>query len=96
MKAKSLARSYLMNTQGVLLKNKFDTVTGNFDGEFTLNAQINAPTIVYRSLEYYYQSGSTFSVTDESGNVLSESDYVVSNPATNYLGIQITNQSYHG
>ena len=46
-KAKALARSYPMYTQGVLTSVKFDTETSNLDVSFTLDMKVQAPTVIY-------------------------------------------------
>ena len=52
-KVKALARSYLMYTQGVITSLKFDTTTSKLSASFTVNTDIQEPTVIYQSSEYW-------------------------------------------
>jgi endoglycosylceramidase len=52
-KAKALARSYPMFTQGVLKTLNFDTETASLDFTFTLDMKIKAPTVIFQNDEYW-------------------------------------------
>ena len=44
-------------TQGEMTKNDFETTSAVFDGAFTVDTSIKAPTVVYKSDEYWYPNG---------------------------------------
>ena len=71
-KVKALARSYLMVTQGVPTFQGFNTYTGVFRAEFTVDTSIDAPTVVYLNEQFYYPN--SFRVSFEAdGNPVDES-----------------------
>ena len=75
-KVKALARTYLPFTQGLLDSVAFDTTTGNFAGSFTLDASIDAPSVLFFSEEFWYTNGYEYTVTDAAGHALNESDFI--------------------
>ena len=52
-KAKALARSYLMYTQGALTSQHFDTETAALNATFVVDTSIKAPTVIYQNTEYW-------------------------------------------
>jgi len=64
----------------------FDTASSNFKGTFLVDTSINAPTIVFKSDEYYYQNGYDLSVSSE-GVVLASDDFELDLSVHNYISI---------
>lgn len=76
---------------------KFNSTTGIFNTVFTVNTDIEAPTVVYRSDEYYYPHGYTWTLSDKMGNVLVEkTDFMTKELKKNYLAIQVVNEKFNG
>jgi len=46
-----------MATQGVSTFMNFNTLTGTYKADFTVNTAIDAPTVIYLNEEYYYPNG---------------------------------------
>jgi len=94
-KVKALARTYLQNTQGQLTKLNFNTVTGTFNGEFIVNTEIAAPTVLYASKKYWYPHGKQVNLHVD-GEKLTEDQVQVDDSDKNYYKFQITDASLNG
>lgn len=96
IKVKALARTYFPVTQGTPTSLNFDSTSGNFVGTYKVDTTILQPTVVFTSSEYYYPNGYDFTVSDASGNVLTDSDMEVTQIKNNYFGVLIKNPSLNG
>jgi hypothetical protein len=83
-KVKALARTYAKAIQGTPSMIRFNSDNGAFSLTFTYDATITAPTIVFRSTEFYYPNGYTVLVFDAEGLPLSGSQVTI-NPRANYV-----------
>ena len=61
-KVKALTRSYLMATQGTPTLMHFETSNANFTAIYTINTDIDAPTIIYLNKQYWYPNGYDHSI----------------------------------
>ena len=92
-KVKALARSYLMATQGVPTLNAFDTETAGLIANWTLDANVSAPTVLYLNSEYWYPNGYTYTVSVD-GTDAPTTAYTVDATDKQRLAIQFTEPSY--
>jgi len=92
-KVKALARSYLMATQGVPTLNAFDTETAGLIANWTLDANVDAPTVLYLNSEYWYPNGYTYTVSVD-GTDAPTTAYTVDATDKQRLAIQFTEPSY--
>jgi len=95
-KVKALTRTYLMAAQGELSSMQFDTETGNFEGRFVVNTNIDQPTILYYNSEYWYSTGFTLVLYNGQDDILSASDFTVDFSQPNYARFTLTNPSLNG
>lgn len=78
-KVKSLARTYLLATQGVLKSMRFNSETADFLASFVVDTSIPEASILYKSDQYWYPNGFVLSLYDSHGNALSveKGDYTL-------------------
>lgn len=63
-KVKALTRTYLKATQGVPKIQNFNTKNADFFAEINVNSQIDAPSEIYLSPEYWYPNGFDYELVD--------------------------------
>ena len=93
-KVKAMARTYMMFSQGTPIKNFFDMDSGFFEGKLKVNTEIEHPTRIYFSQEYYYNKGISFKVS-LNGMELVENQYNL-NKSEYYVEVQITDPALNG
>mmetsp|Transcript_16583 Transcript_16583/g.50909 ORF Transcript_16583/g.50909 Transcript_16583/m.50909 type:complete len:197 (-) Transcript_16583:180-770(-) len=54
---RTYARTYAMAVSGETLSSFFDTTTAEYDLVYRINCDIEEPTVIYASLEYWYSIG---------------------------------------
>ena len=69
-KVKALSRSYMQRTQGVPTKMKFETDTSNFNFDFQVNTDINAPSVGFFSETFFYENGLNYTLSSSDGTAL--------------------------
>ena len=95
-KVKALARTYLPYTAGVLNVHKFETETAQFFAEYTIDASIKQPTVLYYNYEYWYPNGVTCNVAVGNGNGIVQEWTVEGVDDTNYLNINTSEEEWDG
>ena len=96
-KVKTLTRTYMQSTQGVLVSMKFNDTTSNFDATFKVDTSINAPSVLYWNTQYWYPSGISIVVTDSQGGMLTDDkDYVVDHTLGSQVHLTIVNTELNG
>ena len=73
----------------------FNVTTAYYTTTFTYNSDVNAPTVIFVSDEYYYSNGYKMTITVE-GNELNPGFYTVDSTEKNYLQIQLTDGGLNG
>ena len=96
-KVRSLARTYLLATQGVLKSMRFNSETADFHASFVVDTTIPEPSILYKSDHFWYPNGFILSVYDSQGNALSveNGDYTL-DIIPNYARFAVVRQSLNG
>jgi len=94
-KVKALARSYLQAAQGVPTKFLFNSTTGEFDAEFTIDTSIEEATIMYTSSDYWYPNGKDVTIAVD-GVVLTAEQVVVDSSDVNHYKFTVKDESLNG
>jgi len=94
-KAKALARTYLMATQGANGPFKFDMKNSQFSATFTVDTSIEAATELFASTEFYYPNGKQVTLSVD-GVELSESQVEVDSSSENIYKFRVTDSSLNG
>ena len=84
-----------MRTQGTPTKQTFDVDTSEFNVEFTVNTDVNAPSVAYLSSTYYYENGITYTIAAADGTALPTTS-VSAEYKDNLLSFTISDSSYNG
>ena len=94
-KAKALSRSYLQFTQGVLMKQNFNTKDSSLTASFKVDTSIQAPTFIYQNTEYWCGEAGCACSYSENGTALPENSYFafVNGQITE---LKITDASFNG
>lgn len=85
-KVKALSRTYVPYYQGTPTYINFETGTGQFTTNFTLNPQITKPTVLFASSEFYYPNRIDISVYTVAGL-----EYRVEDFGNNYYEVVFAN-----
>ena len=94
-KAKALARTYLMVTQGANDTFKFDMKSSVFSAAFKVDTSIEAATELYASTEFYYPNGKQVAVFAD-GVQLTADQMEVDSSAANMFKFRVTDSSLNG
>jgi len=94
-KAKALARTYLMKTQGANDSFHFDMKTSEFSATFKVDTSIEAATELYASTEFYYPNGKQVSISVD-GVQLADSQVEVDSSSANIYKFRVTDAALNG
>lgn len=94
-KAKALARTYLMATQGTNESFHFDMWSSEFSATFKVDTGIGAFTELYASREFYYPNGKQVTVTVD-GVELTSSQMESDSSEDNMFKFKVTDASLNG
>lgn len=87
-KVRALARTYLPAVQGLPISFDFDESWGPFTAYVKIDTSIDAPTIIFKSDQYFYLEGYVLIVLDDTGYHLARGkDMRVTEPKANYVGV---------
>ena len=96
-KVKALTRSYMKSAQGTPLSMNFNSTSGEFTATYELDHSIKAPTVIYKSDDFYYQDGYTVEVYNDYGIDLMEQNSVsvTQSDIPHHLNIQVNDVLQH-
>ena len=84
-----------MATQGVQTFQNFNTYTGVFKADFTIDTTIDAPTVVYLNQQYFYPDGVVVSLHVD-GEKVNASQVQIDFSDTRYYTFQVTDELLNG
>lgn len=94
-KAKALARTYLMATQGANDSFHFDMWSSVFSATFKVDTSIEAATELYASTEFYYPNGKQVTVSVD-GVELTSSQMESDSSVDNMYKFRVTDAALNG